>query len=246
MSIFIKTDTPPGDSSHFVATPEQGLTCKNPVPENTDKNRYYNPESASHKPLAVTRASALQMEPNRSSDFGIDRAYFSRSDIEDLINGNKEIGIRFYLADADGRKGDASIIAVGVNASRGDQRSIGGKYKMSSSGDPVNPSVQSLALNDAKRYVQNADNIYQSNFSAFFSQDEINRLLDVAAGQKADGIEVFPAHICINQSNPQQEFSMAAGPVIAGRTLPSTLSTHSISAMPCPPDCSPQQRYIPQ
>lgn len=140
------------------------------------------PLAAQTATTRITPEQAGEESSQSAAALGFDKVYFSKTDINTLLSGERVAGVRFYTAKVEEESTDQTIIAASVYA---DGRETGTYLRMD--GYTGVPLTTEQARNDFQRSKMSG---MTSLAARFTSSDLMNSVL----GEGGDGIHVKPAN----------------------------------------------------
>lgn len=236
---------------------------------------YKNPERQEYCPVALTASEVQSTLEDASSKLGFKSVYYSRKQLNKMMDSPESMGIVFFTAqppEAVGNEG-MSLLGIGVTEQRDwIYNSFSNKYKYSNCIDGYIHSnkISNLSNTEAQEYVQKAHGATDNpKTAAYFSKSIINKVLDV---EGADGIHVIPgkfnfstsrgntseysliitaAYIKEGQSvvfasvSNSKESGNRDSKAVRSYAIQESGKTYFGSKLPCPPNCRPRQLFEP-
>lgn len=167
---------------------------------------------------------------------GFSSVYIQTSDIQELLNVKKCVGIRFYVAMEDPNQRFADVIAVAINS---EGKEIGDflerKYHLARPLDAHYPDeFQKMNLSSAKKAVYNLrDGVAGIKpYATFLGIESLNTLLGTKG---ATGIRIYSSGFSGSKGNLR---TMSFGPVLyENKEVKDIGGSYLQSLLPCPVDC---------
>jgi hypothetical protein len=200
---------------------------------------YSNPPENGFVPQPITTAEALSEIEATFSKTGFYAVYFSKSDINELLNTEGSVGVRFYNAVEDPEMNAVEIVATSIKA---DGSEIENTYLISK---PVlgGYSTKSINKNEARSYVENA--VSRSEiiaFNVFFSKYDLNNIL---INQMSSGIKFSPGdRLFLERDNTTTKTRYTMMAIGVDNDLVEIGDTYMQSIEPCPTLCPDDQLML--
>lgn len=166
---------------------------------------------------------------------GFGSAYISNADLEDLLNVETSVGVRFYISMEKVDQGYADLTAVAIDQNG---KEIGSKFQRTYlTVKPLEVSTPSYAkglnLYEAEKFVKNlvASKSNLKPYVGYLGAENLQRLMKT----QSDGIRVYPSEI---QLEGKTYHTMSFGSVAVGsKGLTNTTDIYLQAVHPCPIAC---------
>ena len=198
--------------------------------------KYSSPEAREFEPIAIETAMAKTEAASLTESCGYSKVFYSKADLENLMNLSNCVGVRFYNGLADEKDANCQIIAVAVTENG---KEIGhGKsssYLHASSYDQdAKCTAHNVTKSNARSCVEHVAN-HRSFVSqkVFFSRDFLK-----ARMAKADGVVLIPAY------SEEANTMMVAGATLEDGQISELEGNYYKSQLPCPTDCGNPGNYL--
>jgi hypothetical protein len=173
--------------------------------------------------VALSPQEAIAESNALSGSFGFSQVYFSKNDINQMLQQEGSAGVRFYTVRQSGFlgfPGSPSVMAVAV---RSDGTEIGSYLRMDGY------SSDALDQSSARSELERSYNSGFATTAATFSGTDLSGSIMQESG---DGLHIKPGHDGSNNSM----IIVASNRTSAGSNDEGT--SYFRAAQPCPPDCS--------
>jgi hypothetical protein len=187
--------------------------------------------------LQYSQNSSLTTEPGSAS---FSEAVFDKSCIQDLLDKNNCVGLRFYnVVNAGGTvPGTAMAIAYKADGSEINGTFFSHPYRRSDGCVGAETNITKLTCNKAEDACMNMRNAGYISYSASFKKEDIQGLLNVA---NCNGIRLTPTTTGANSNMIAAAITISDGAV---RSLGGGDTLEILSDEPCPTICGDEGNYI--
>lgn len=199
--------------------------------------KYTSPEKSGLEPVAVEASTAKSESASAAPTCGYSQVYYSKRDLDYLMDLSDCVGIRFYNGKIDEKTSNCEMIAVAVNP---DGKEIGhlasNKYLHANSYD-VDTQCESkkVSKSNARGCVEHvADDKSLTYQKVFFSKDFLKKRLEVSN----NGIVIIPV------DSRDGSTMMVAGAKLENGKITELEGTYYRSQLPCPTDCGNTDNYL--